>query len=108
MTTRRIFESAEMIKRDIEGIFIAVPSDAVTLNGIYRPKLNTKSEPYNGYWHLVYTKNNRAVDDEYGRPYLYFSYEDAFEDATGLIETGEFSTCGGVVTLSAESIPRVD
>lgn len=91
-----------MIERDIQGIFIAVPRDAVTLNGIYLQKLNTQSEPYNGFWNLVAVDNNRAVDGEDNRPYLYLNYEDAVSDAEGLIEGGEFSTCGGVVTLAAK------
>jgi len=90
-----------MIERDIQEVFIAVPRDAVTLNGIYLRKLNTQSEPYNGFWHLVSVENNRAVDGEDNRPYLYLNYEDAVSDAAGLIEGREFSTCGGVVTLAA-------
>ena len=91
-----------MIERDIQGVFIAVPRDAVTLNGIYLRKLNTQSEPYNGYWHLVASQNNRAVDGEDNRPHLYRNYEEAVDDATGLIESGEFSTCGGVVMLAGK------
>ena len=90
-----------MVERDIQGVFLAVPRDSVTLNGIYLRKLNTQSEPYNGYWHLVCTENNRAVDGEDNRPHLYRTYDEALEDANGLIDGGEFSTCGGVVTLVA-------
>jgi hypothetical protein len=89
-----------MIERDIQGVFIAVPRDAVTLNGIYLRKLNKQSDPYRGYWHLVALENNRAVDGEDNRPNLYRSYEEAVEDAVNLIEGGEFSTCGGVVTIA--------
>lgn len=91
-----------MIERDIQGIFVAVPRDAVTLNGIYLRKLNKQSEPYDGFWHLVALANNRAVDGEDNRPHLYLSYEEAIEDAANLVESGEFSTCGGVVTLAAK------
>lgn len=89
-----------MIERDIKGVFLAVPRDAVTLNGIYLRRLNTMSEPYRGGWHLVAVKNNRAVDSDDNRPHLYRSYDDAVEDAVSLIEFGEFSTCGGVVSLA--------
>lgn len=91
-----------MIERDIQGVFTAVPRDAVTLNGIYLRKLNTQSEPYNGFWHLVSVENNRAVDGEDNRPYLYLSHEEAVEDAGNLIDGGDFSTCGGIVSLAAK------
>lgn len=91
-----------MIEREIQAAFIAVPRDAVTLNGIYLRKLNKQSEPYRGYWHLVALENNRAVDGEDNRPHLYLSYEAAVEDARNLIDGGEFSTCGGVVTLAGK------
>jgi hypothetical protein len=91
-----------MIEREIQGVFVAVPRDAVTLNGIYLRKLNKQSEPYSGFWHLVSLENNRAVDGEDNRPHLYVSYEEAVEDAGNLIQGGEFSTCGGIVTLAAK------
>lgn len=96
-----VFGSVEMVERDIQGVFLAVPRDAVTLNGIYLRKLNTQSEPYNGYWNLIAQENGRAVDGEDNRPYLYRSCDEAAADAVGLIEGGEFSTCGGVVSLAS-------
>ncbi len=53
-----------MIEKNIGGVFIAVPSDSVTLNGIYLRKLNKFEEPYSGDWNLVAIENLRAVDDE--------------------------------------------
>ena len=91
--------SVKMIERDIQGVFLAVPHDAVTRNGIYLRKLNKQVEPYDGYWHLVARENNRAIDGEDNRPHLYCSYEEAAKDAVKLIGYGEFSTCGGVVSL---------
>ena len=88
-----------MVERDIDGIFIAVPCDAVTRNGIYLRKLNTQADSYDGDWHLVVKENNRAIDGEDNRPHLYHSYGEAVEDAAKLIGYGEFSTCGGVVSL---------
>ena len=88
-----------MIEKNIGGVFIAVPLDSVTLNGIYLRKLNKFEEPYSGYWNLVAIENLRAVDDEWNKPYLYRTLEDASDDAMGLISSGEFSTCGGVVKI---------
>jgi hypothetical protein len=81
-----------MVSRDLGNGFRAVPRDAVTLNGMPLSQLNTMDEPYNGYWHLI-APNERAVDNEYGRPYLYRTFEEAKEDATNLAKLGDYSTC---------------
>ncbi len=78
--------------------FRAVPRDAVTLNGIPLPQLNTMTEPYVGKWCLI-GANGLAVDSASGsgRPHVYDSLEEAVEDADRLGKFGEYSTCGGVV-----------
>lgn len=81
-----------MVSRDLGNGFRAVPRDAVTLNGMALPQLNTMTEPYNGYWHVI-APNGRAVDNEYGRPYLYRTIEEATDDANKLAELGDYSTC---------------
>lgn len=81
-----------MICRDLGHGFIAVPMNAVTKNGMHLPQLNTAVEPYNHYWHII-APNNRAIDDENQRPYLYRTFEDVTEDAARIIDRGEYSTC---------------
>ena len=81
-----------MVSRDLGNGFRAVPRDAVTLNGMALPQLNTMAEPYNGYWHVI-APNGRAVDNENGRPYLYHTIEEAAEDAKTLVQLGDYSTC---------------
>ena len=79
------------------GPFIAVPYDAVTVNGHYMTRLNTASSPYNGHWSLI-APNGRAVDGEgVSRPFLYASLDEAREDAANLVDYGATSTCGGKV-----------
>jgi hypothetical protein len=81
-----------MVVRDFGDGFRAVPRDAVTLNGMPLPQLNTMVEPYNGYWHLI-APNNRAIDNERGRPYLYRSIEEVEEDVVRLRKQSDYSTC---------------
>jgi|GEM_PF-2846718 len=81
-----------MVSRDLGNGFRAVPQNAVTLNGMPLSQLNTIQEPYSGYWHLI-APNNRAIDDEDGRPYLYLDIEEASKDAEKLAAQGDYSTC---------------
>lgn len=81
-----------MVSRDLGNGFRAVPRDAVTLNGIALPQLNTMVEPYRGYWHLI-APNGRAVDNDDGRPYLYRDISEAKDDAMVLAVLGDYSTC---------------
>ncbi len=81
-----------MVSRNLGNGFRAVPRDAVTLNGMPLPRLNTMVEPYDGYWHLI-APNNRAVDDEDEGPYLYRTIEEAANDAKKLAAQGDYSTC---------------
>jgi len=83
-----------MIIRDMGNGFTAVPIDAVTKNGMHLLNLNTRVEPYNGYWCLI-APNNRAIDNDRGRPYIYHSVEEVAEDVARLVEAREYSTCGG-------------
>ncbi len=48
-----------MVSRDLGNGFRAVPRDAVTLNGMALPQLNTMTEPYNGYWHVIAPNGER-------------------------------------------------
>lgn len=81
-----------MVSRDLGNGFRAVPRDAVTLNGMPLPQLNTTTEPYDGYWHVI-APNGRAVDNDRGRPYLYLTLEEAKQDAEILVKHGGYSTC---------------
>jgi len=81
-----------MVSRDLGFGFRAVPRDAVTLNGMPLSQLNTMTEPYDGYWHLI-APNNRAIDDENGRPYLYRDITEAEKDAKKLFACDGYSTC---------------
>jgi hypothetical protein len=91
-----------MIEHDCGNGLIAVPHEAVTLNGIYLPRLNTQEESKVHYWHLV-APNGRAVDGETGGPYIYKSLDEAKEDAAKLAGMDEYSTCGGVVTKTKDA-----
>lgn len=84
--------------------FRAVPRDAVTLNGIPLPQLNTMTEPYVGKWCLI-GANGLAIDSASGsgRPHVYDSLEEAVEDVERLGKSGEYSTCGGVVMPTNET-----
>lgn len=81
-----------MIIKNLKNGFYAVPRDAVTMNGLPLPQLNTLEEPYNGYWHII-APNGKAIDDEYGKPYLYLDFEEVKENVERLIIAGEYSTC---------------
>lgn len=81
-----------MISIDVGNGFRAVPRDAVTLNGLPLPQLNTQCEPYQGTWHLI-APNNRAIDNVYGRPYLYQTLEELRLDAARLAVAKDYSTC---------------
>lgn len=89
-----------MISRDLGNGFRAVPRDAVTLNGIPLPQLNTQDEPYDGPWVLI-APNGYAVDGEENRPYVYRHIGMVKYDAARLTAYGEYSTCGGIVTKDA-------
>lgn len=86
-----------MIIKDLKNGYTAVPRDAVTLNGIPLPQLNTETEPYDGHWHII-APNGRAIDGESGRPYVYDTLEEATEAAKEFAKSGEHSTCGGPIT----------
>jgi len=81
-----------MVSRDLGDDFRAVPQEAVTLNGLPLSQLNTMQEPYSGRWHLI-APNGRAIDNEWGRPYLYLDIEEAVSDKAKLVKQGEYSTC---------------
>ena len=81
-----------MVSRDLGNGFRAVPRNAVTLNGMALSQLNTMREPYDGEWHVI-APNGRALDNEYGRPYVYRTIEEAKENVKELVKLGDYSTC---------------
>ena len=96
------------VRRDLASGFYAVPRDAVTVNGMALPQLNTMIEPYTGYWALI-TPNGRAIDGESGRPYVYLSLEEVTSAAKQFAVSGNYSTCGGqlsdnVCAFSTEAV----
>lgn len=70
--------------------FTAVPTDAVTLNGLYLPHISRATEPYNGSW-CVIAPNGRALDGEDERPYYYRDLDHAKQDISTLGD--DYSTC---------------
>ncbi len=92
MTSQAFVEGFEMISRDLGNGFRAVPQDAVTLNGMALEQLNTRDEPYDGYWHII-APNGKAIDGENGRPYLYKDIAEAQGDADRLASRDGYSTC---------------
>lgn len=84
-----------MVSIDLGDGFRAVPQNAVCLNGMALPQINTATEPYSGRWCLV-APNGYAVDNEFCRPYVYADLDEAKEDKASLVKMGEYSTCGGV------------
>lgn len=96
-----------MVCRDLGHGFKAVPTDAVTKNGMYLSRLNTATEPYTGRWHLL-APNGYIIDSENGGPFTYPTIEEAQEDVDRLVRAEEYSTCGGnVVTRAAPSPERI-
>lgn len=81
-----------MVRREFETGFVAIPYDAVTLNGHPLAVLNVKTEPYDGPWALI-APCGKAVDGESNsRPYLYRTLAECTEDSETLVKTG-YSVC---------------
>lgn len=66
--------------------FLAVPYDAVTLNGMYLPHLATETSARE--WCVLLPSGRPAMGESGRRPYRYRSIEDCRRDVTVLHDCG--------------------
>lgn len=74
------------MKIDCQNGFVAVPRDAVTVNGHYLDHLNTAPDDYKGPFVLLFPDGKAAMNEEGRRPYVYRDAEEARNDAQVLFE----------------------
>lgn len=74
------------MKLDCQNGFVAVPRDAVTVNGIYLERLNTAPDDYKGQFVLLFPSGKPAMDENGSRPYSYLDADEVRADALVLFE----------------------
>lgn len=76
------------MKLECGGGFVAVPRDAVAVNGFYFEHLNTAADGFAGPFVLLLPSGRAAMNENGSRPFVYRDADEVLKDAAVLREIG--------------------